>query len=248
MNLSKEAKLDLIWWTNNLPSLRGSPSLPPIADLTISSDASKIGWAASWGTVRTGGPWNIHESQDHINILELKAAFFALKSFIKDQQQGDLSQNRQLDCSSISEQQGKYPLPSVTPLDTKDMEVVRDQTPLSSSSTCFRQEQCDCGRGISQNERPQRLEDRFDYHSASNQEVPNRSLCVSPDTSTEQIRQLAARSGCDPCGRVHNELDKFDNVRFSAIQPNSRRPSQDQEGNDNINIDCAPMVSSAMVC
>ena len=35
--------------------------------------------------VRTGGPWNIHESQEHINILELKATFFALKSFMKDQ-------------------------------------------------------------------------------------------------------------------------------------------------------------------
>ena len=85
VNLSKEAKLDLIWWTNNLPSLRGSPILPPTADLTISSDASKLGWGASWGTVRTGGPWNIHESQEHINILEFKAAFFALKSFMKDQ-------------------------------------------------------------------------------------------------------------------------------------------------------------------
>ena len=55
VNFSKEAKLDLIWWTNNLPSLRGSPILPPTADLTISSDASKIRWGESWGTVRTGG-------------------------------------------------------------------------------------------------------------------------------------------------------------------------------------------------
>ena len=39
------------------------------------------------------------------------------------EQEGDLSQNRQLDCSSISEQQGRYPLPSVTPLDAGDMEV-----------------------------------------------------------------------------------------------------------------------------
>ena len=63
------------------------------------------------------------------------------------------------------------------------MEVVRDQAPLSSSSTCSRQEQCDCGRGISQNERPQRLEDRFDCYSAPNQGMPNKSLCSSPDTS-----------------------------------------------------------------
>ena len=58
---------------------------PPTADLTISSDASKIGWGASWRKIQTGGRWNIQESQDHINILELKAAFFALKAFMKDQ-------------------------------------------------------------------------------------------------------------------------------------------------------------------
>ena len=85
VNLSREARLDLMWWIRNLPPLRGSPILPPTADLTISSDASKIGWGASWGKIRTGGRWNIQESQDHINILELKAAFFALKAFMKDQ-------------------------------------------------------------------------------------------------------------------------------------------------------------------
>jgi hypothetical protein len=74
VNLSKKAKLDLIWWITNLPSLGESPILPLTADLTISSDASKIGWGASWGKFRTGGRWNTHESQDHINILELKAA------------------------------------------------------------------------------------------------------------------------------------------------------------------------------
>ena len=85
VSLSKDAKLDVNWWITNLPSLGGSPILPLTADLTISSDASKIGWGAAWGNRRTGGRWNVHEAQDHINILELKAAFFALKSLMKDQ-------------------------------------------------------------------------------------------------------------------------------------------------------------------
>ena len=163
------------------------------------------------------------------------------------EQQGDLSQDRQFNRSSLSEQQGRNPLPSVTSLDTGDMEVVRNKTPLSSSSTCSREEQCGGGRGVSQNEGQQRLEDRFDCHSALNQGVSNRSFCVSPDSSTGQIRQLAARSGCDPRGCVHNELEKFDSVRISTIQSNSSRPSQDQEGNGNINTNCPPMVGSTMM-
>ena len=122
-----------------------------------------------------------------------------------------------LNRSSLSEQQGRNPLPSATSLDNGDIEVVRNKTPLSSSSICSREEQCGGRQGGSQNERQQRLEDRFDCHPALNQEVSNRSFRVSPDTSTGQIRQLAARSGCDPRGRVHNELEKFDSVRISTI-------------------------------
>jgi hypothetical protein len=45
---------------------------------------SKRAWGASFGTLRTGGRWSHWEAKDHINILELKAAFFALTSFVKD--------------------------------------------------------------------------------------------------------------------------------------------------------------------
>jgi hypothetical protein len=45
----------------------------------------QTGWGACWGTQRTGGCWSERESQDHINILELRAAFFALKSFLLSQ-------------------------------------------------------------------------------------------------------------------------------------------------------------------
>ena len=83
--LTQPAKKDLLWWITNLPLLKGSRIIPPTADLTITSDASKSGWGATFGQLRTGGRWSQVEAQDHINILELKAAFFALKSFVKYQ-------------------------------------------------------------------------------------------------------------------------------------------------------------------
>ena len=45
----------------------------------------QTGMGASWGSQRTGGLWSEKESQDHINVLELRAAFFALKSFLPTQ-------------------------------------------------------------------------------------------------------------------------------------------------------------------
>ena len=85
VDLTPSAKSDLSWWVTTLQTPQGSPIVPPIADLTISSDASKQGWGASWGSQRTGGLWSEKESQDHINVLELRAAFFALKSFLPTQ-------------------------------------------------------------------------------------------------------------------------------------------------------------------
>lgn len=125
--------------------------------------------------------------------------------------------------------------------------LVRDQRPLSSSSACSRKEQCCCGRGIAQNEGPQRLENRFDGHQALSQGVPNRSFCFSPDSSTEPLRQLATRFGCDPCRCVHDGLDELNRVRIPPIQFGPSGPLQNQEREGNISLDCSPMVGSTLV-
>ena len=52
----------------------------------ITSDASIQGWGAVCQGVRTGGRWTAEESQSHINMLELKAAFLAIQSFLKEQE------------------------------------------------------------------------------------------------------------------------------------------------------------------
>lgn len=39
------------------------------------------GWGAAFGSQKTGGNWSCTEATSHINILELKAALFALESF-----------------------------------------------------------------------------------------------------------------------------------------------------------------------
>lgn len=43
------------------------------------------GWGAVCESQRTNGRWSATERAQHINVLELKAAFLALKSFLKNQ-------------------------------------------------------------------------------------------------------------------------------------------------------------------
>ena len=49
--------------------------------LQIFADASKEGWGAHLNEHAAGGTWSIPESKLHINYLELKAVFLALKEF-----------------------------------------------------------------------------------------------------------------------------------------------------------------------
>ena len=58
--------IELDWWISNIQ---------------LQTDASNKGWGAVYGDQQIGGRWKTNEAMDHINIFELKAAFFALKSF-----------------------------------------------------------------------------------------------------------------------------------------------------------------------
>ena len=58
--------------------------LEPEAFIMIETNASKQGWGGVCKGMRTGGKWTVTESQHHVNYLELKAAFLALQSFVRD--------------------------------------------------------------------------------------------------------------------------------------------------------------------
>ena len=71
---------EMQWWLDNImTSLKHIRMSSP--DLVLETDASKEGWGASFGTKSTGSRWSQEESEEHINVLELKAVLFSLRSF-----------------------------------------------------------------------------------------------------------------------------------------------------------------------
>ena len=79
MALSAQSKTELTWWVNHVltasePISHGNP------DLTLTTDASHVGWGAVFGDTSTGGFWRLEEQRYHINFLELKAVLLGLKS------------------------------------------------------------------------------------------------------------------------------------------------------------------------
>ena len=82
MLISEQGVQNIWWWLHNI---RGSGKHVDIIDpdMIIFTDASEEGWGAHVDNITTGGRWTEHELESHINVLELKAIFFALKSLCK---------------------------------------------------------------------------------------------------------------------------------------------------------------------
>ena len=79
MKLSAESKKDLQWWVDNIMDTT-CPIVETKPDITVFSDASKLGWGGAFGDNTTGGNWSLSESEIHINVLELMAALYVLAS------------------------------------------------------------------------------------------------------------------------------------------------------------------------
>ena len=71
----------LRWWLEESNVLLGQPLHPLKHALQIFTDASKEGWGAHLDKHTARGTWSLPESKLHINHLELKAVFLALKDF-----------------------------------------------------------------------------------------------------------------------------------------------------------------------
>ena len=71
----------LQWWLDKDNVLTGQPLHPIKHALQIFTDASKEGWGTHLNEHIARGSWSLPESKLHINYLELKAVFLALKEF-----------------------------------------------------------------------------------------------------------------------------------------------------------------------
>ena len=83
MIFSDKAIFDLNWWIENISSSFSNIILDKV-DATLYTDASKSGWGAVLGNIKTYGHLTNIEKYEHINYLELLAVLFGLKSICKD--------------------------------------------------------------------------------------------------------------------------------------------------------------------
>ena len=79
--VSNLLKSYLQWWKNPKNLEKGCPLHPQEHNTLIFTDASNQGWGTHLENLTVSGNWTDQEKLLHINVLELKAVFLALKSF-----------------------------------------------------------------------------------------------------------------------------------------------------------------------
>ena len=79
--ISKSLNPHLKWWLEEDNVVTGQTLHPLAHALQIFTDASKEGWGTHLNEHMARGSWSLPESKLHINYLELKAVFLALKEF-----------------------------------------------------------------------------------------------------------------------------------------------------------------------
>ena len=92
------------WWESRQNLLRGSPLHPMESTLSIFTDASQKGWGAHLQQQSLSGLWTEQEQALHINLLEMKAVFLALKGFKETKRSKSASVFRQYVRRKLPEQ------------------------------------------------------------------------------------------------------------------------------------------------
>ena len=80
IQLSDDSIVELKWWIDNI-HCSFSPIHTPKIDITIYTDASKLGWGITDGINPSGGQWDKDEAMEHINVLELEANYIGIVTY-----------------------------------------------------------------------------------------------------------------------------------------------------------------------
>jgi Reverse transcriptase (RNA-dependent DNA polymerase) len=78
--LSEEARQELLWWTQEARLYNGTPVRPTAPEVTLTTDASKLGWGCVAGSRSLQGKWSTEDASRPSNYRELKAVALSLES------------------------------------------------------------------------------------------------------------------------------------------------------------------------
>ena len=80
--ITQHLKSHLRWWSDPANTVKGRSLQQAHTQITIATDASKLGYGGHVGKDFIQGTWSKSQSELHINLLELEAVFLTVKHFL----------------------------------------------------------------------------------------------------------------------------------------------------------------------
>ena len=223
----------------------------PAFDLIIYSDASNQGWGAQCNRIMTGGRWNIQESRQHINILEMKAALLAILSDNTGNNAATYwSADGQLYCSCLCQQERGNQVFNFSSLGSRDLECLSTERNMDNSTTPSGSTECRCGLGFSSFQQTHRVDSgQGDLCTYSHQLLhsTSRLVRISVQSSTTPLCFPVPRPGCNG-GRCNDiEMEQMDIVHSCANYNASPHSEEDTRRSGNLSSDCPKLATPDMV-
>ena len=188
--------------------------------MVITSDASKMGWGATFGNLSTNGRWSKQESDLHINVLELNATFLISDTSFSEKsvESSGETPSRQHNSSDVCQQPRRDSITQSHVVDTRTVELVATTQHSDHCRTPPGCLQCPGRQRVANIYRFQRLETTTRNNTIFPQGQRDRSLRHKTDQSIKELCELATRPTCCGDGRFFNRLKSDERICVSTIQ------------------------------
>ena len=250
--LSQKAKEDITWGIQRMPDWNGRKMLDSPPQLVIETDPSLRGWGAYSCVTFTGGCWSPEEALLHINVLEMLAVLYGIKSFVKGEAKVKtiLIKSENFNSGVLSESHGGYKVSNTDRDGSPGVGMVpsKEQNPLSPVST---------GVGECQSRLFLPIPNQQNRLAPQPKNIPGNQPAVGTpgsrpfrhktDSTVTLVLQLETRSRGRSGGRICTGVDQNQGFCSSAMVPHSQTPTMCTAPESNLGPHCSSVANTAMV-
>ena len=219
--LDSQAREELQWWITNIKRVNGSPIHPPATEMVITSDASKMGWGATFCNLSSVNQRTLVKAgkRPPYQRLRAKSDLFSDTSFSeKSVESSGETPSRQHNSSDVCQQPRRYSITQSHVIDTRTVELVPTTQHSDHCRTPPGCLQCPGRQRVADIYRFQRLETTTRNNTIFPQGQRDRSLRHKTDQSIKELCELATRPTCCGDGRFFNRLESDERICVSTIQ------------------------------